>query len=357
MKKIAIILVLALSAGGVYWTLNQGESVAPAAARDGRGRGPQRAVPITVARVTSMTFADRVEAIGTARANESVVITAKVTDKISSINFADGDRVEKGALLVELTNDEQTAQLAEAKADRDEARAQLTRLEDLVRKNTVSASQVDETRARYSIAKARLEGIVARLEDRVIRAPFDGVLGFRLVSPGTLVTPGIAITTLDDVSTLKLDFNVPELFLGAIDIGDTVIAASPAYRDNAFTGTVAGIGSRVDEITRSVTVRALLPNEKGQLRPGMLMTVQLQTGERTALAVPESAVVPSNRDAYVYVIGSDNVAERRNVQTGQRSEGMIEIVEGLAAGEQVAVLGLVNLRNGMAVDITAPAGA
>ncbi len=357
MKLLVILLVLGAAGAGVYYTTLQRDTGAPAMEAGSRGRGPAQSVPVTVATATPFAFADRVEAIGTTRANESVIVTAKVTDKISRINFEDGARVEKGALLVELTNDEQAAQLAEAKADRDEARAQLKRLEDLAGQNTVAASQVDETRARYSIANARLEGIVARLRDRVIRAPFAGVLGFREVSPGTLVTPGTTITTLDDVSTLKLDFSVPEVFLGAVDIGDNVSAFSPAYRDNSFTGTVAGIDSRVDEITRSVTVRALLPNETGALRPGMLMTVSLKTAERTTLAVPESSVIPDNLDAYVYVISSDNVAERRTVKTGQRLDGMIEILDGLEQGERVAVLGLVRLRPGAQVVVRDSVGA
>ncbi|MFK8015066.1 MAG: efflux RND transporter periplasmic adaptor subunit [Gammaproteobacteria bacterium] len=359
MKSLAVIVVLLVAGAGIYWSATQDSSSTPTSERRGPpgGFGKKRTVPITVADVINRPFADQVEAIGTARATESVIITAKVTDKISSINFADGARVEKGALLVELTNDEQAAQLAEAKADRDEARAQLKRLEELVPKNTVAASQVDESRARFSIANARLEGIVARLKDRVIRAPFAGVLGFREISPGTLVTPGTRITTLDDVSTLKLDFAVPELFLGAIDIGDAVTASSPAYRKEQFSGTVTGIDSRVDEITRSVTIRALLPNDRGALRPGMLLTVELKTAERTALAVPEASVIPVDREAYVFVIGTDNVAERRTVTTGQRSDGMIEILSGLEAGERVAVLGLVSLRNGVPVVINEPAGA
>ncbi|MFK7889074.1 MAG: efflux RND transporter periplasmic adaptor subunit [Gammaproteobacteria bacterium] len=352
MKSLGVVVLLVLCGVGFFWFNGQADPAGEAGQRPAGGRGPQRAVPVTVALVATKTFADEVEAIGTTRANESVTITAKVTDKISRINFQDGERVEKGALLVELTNDEQAAQLAEAKADRSEARAQLQRLEGLAQQNTVAASQLDESRARASIASARLEGIVARLEDRVIRAPFDGVLGFRQISPGTLVTPGTAITTLDDVSMLKLDFNVPELFLGAIDVGDVVLAASPAYRDQDFVGEVAGIGSRVDEVTRSVTVRADLPNPTGALRPGMLMTVSLATGERAGLAIPESAVIPTNRDPYVYIIGEDLVAQRRGVSTGQRSAGQIEILSGLAEGEQVVVLGLVSLRPGVPVTIS-----
>ena len=350
MKNLLMFIVL-LAAAAVGWLWLDAQRTGDTPVAQGAWGG-RTSVPVTVAPVVRASFADSVDAIGTARAHESVTITAKVTDKISSINFADGDRVEKGALLVELTNDEQAAQLGEAKADLKDARAQLQRLEDLARQGTVSAAQLDEARARFAIASSRLEGIVARLRDRVIRAPFAGVLGFRQVSPGTLVTPGTAITTLDDVSVLKLDFQVPELFIGAIDIGDPVTAFTPAYRELAFSGAVTGIGSRVDEVTRSVTVRAVLPNDQGRLRPGMLLTVRLVTDQREALAVPESAVVPADTAAYVYVIGSDDVAERRSVKIGVRSNDLIEIDSGLAQGERVAVLGLVKLRDGVKVDVS-----
>ena len=351
MKKIIIIAALLAGVGFAYWTLNAKESEAPEQARGGFGRGAATAVPVTVATVQITSFKDRVDAIGTTLANESVLITAKVTDKISQIGFTDGQFVEKGDILVELTNDEQTAQLNEAKADRNEARTQLKRLEDLADQGTVAVSQVDEVRARYSVTNARLEAIVARLRDRVIRAPFDGLLGFRQVSPGTLVSPGTTITTLDDVSTLKLDFSVPELFLGAIDIGDPIVASSPAYRGKRFEGTVTGIGSRVNDVTRTITVRALLPNDDFELRPGMLLTVELQTSSRDALAVPEASVIPTNRDAYVYVIGDDSKAEKRVVKSGQRSNGLVEILSGLEENERVAVLGLLKLRDGAAVSV------
>ncbi len=202
MKKLFAVLVIA-AAAAVAWTFLKPAPVAPGAS-GGPARGGGRPVPVTIDTARPAALSETIEAIGTTRANESVTITAKVTDKISAINFEDGDFVESGTLLVELTNAEQTAQLGEAKADREEARTQLARLQDLADKGTVAKSDLDEARARYSVTSARLEAIVARLQDRVVRAPFAGVLGFRQVSPGTLVSPGTAITTLDDVSTLKL---------------------------------------------------------------------------------------------------------------------------------------------------------
>ncbi len=358
MKRLSTLLVAAVVVAVGWWLLKEppGEGDADDPGGPAR-RGGGQPVPVTVEAVRPASMSETIEAIGTTRANESVTITAKVTDMISAINFSDGDQVERGALLVELTNAEQTAQLGEAKADLEEARTQLARLEDLAGKGTVSKADLDEARARFSVSSARLEAIVARLEDRVIRAPFSGVLGFRQVSPGTLVSPGTAITTLDDVSSLKLDFSVPEVYLGSVENGAAVRAYSASYRDSAFTGTVTGIDSRIDPVTRSVTVRAVLANDDGRLRPGMLMTVQLVTAQREALAVPESAVIVSETGAHVYVIDADATASRRPVETGLRTGGLVEITDGVAGGERVAVLGLIKLRDGASVRIAADADA
>lgn len=347
MKKIALVTVLAIAALAAWYALRPAAvSEAPASERRAR-----EVVPVTVVAAQVAPLSRSIEAIGTTRANESVTITAKVTDKISAINFSDGQAVEKGALLVELTDTEQAAQLSEAKADLRDARAQLARLEDLAAQGTAPKSQLDEARARRAIAQARLEGIVARLQDRVIRAPFAGVLGFREVSLGTLVSPGTAIATLDDISTLKLDFDVPEQFFSVLRTGATVRAASTAHRGQVFEGKVSGIGSRVDEVTRAVPVRAQLPNAQRLLLPGMLMTIELITEQRDALAVPQTAVVAATEGPYVYVIEDNATARRRPVTTGLRSGELVEISDGLAAGEEVVVMGLVKLRDGAAVRV------
>ncbi|MBD3646883.1 MAG: efflux RND transporter periplasmic adaptor subunit, partial [Pseudomonadales bacterium] len=144
------------------------------------------------------TIIDEVESIGTAQANESVSLTAKVTDTVSKVHFTDGMYVEEGDILLELTNSEETAMLSEAQTALDEATRQYNRVRNLINQNLASEQQLDEARARVETAEARLEAIVARLDDRLIRAPFNGVLGFRRVSPGTLVTQNTVVTTLDD---------------------------------------------------------------------------------------------------------------------------------------------------------------
>lgn len=305
------------------------------------------------ARITPVVFADaelrtirrQVEAIGTTRANESVTITAKVTAKVNKVNFEDGELVEAGTVLVELTNEEETALLAEAQANVDDTKSQYTRLRDLLKQQSIPVSQVDEAKARYSGAQARYQSMLARMDDRLIRAPFTGVLGFREVSAGTLITPGTAVSTLDDLSIIKLDFSVPEVYLGLLATGMQIDATSVAFADRRFSAKVRTVGSRVDPVTRALVVRAVIDNSDLALRPGMLMNIQLTTNQREALMVPENALVQRGRESFVYT-ELDGVAQKLAVEAGERSGGWVEIVSGLTPGSQVVAEGTVKIREG-----------
>ncbi|MEQ8485178.1 MAG: efflux RND transporter periplasmic adaptor subunit [Pseudomonadales bacterium] len=326
-----------------------------AARPDRAGGAPRDLTLVVVAGAAQRTLRDEVEAIGTARANESVTITAKVTDTVSRVRFDDGAFVAQGDVLLELTNREETALLAEAQANLQDARTQLARLEDLLAQRTVPISQVDEARARFAAAEARYQSVVARLADRLIRAPFSGVLGFRQVSEGTLITPGTAITTLDDVSVIKLDFSLPESFLRLLRPGQALQARSVAYPGRPFAATVRTIDSRVDPVTRAATVRALIDNDELLLRPGMLLTVRLVTAERQALMVPEDALVQRGDRVYVYVV-EEGIVDIREVAHGQRYQGWVEITQGLTEGEAVVTEGVIKVRPGMRVRVQ-PSGA
>jgi membrane fusion protein (multidrug efflux system) len=179
------------------------------------------------------------------------------------------------------------------------------------------------------------------------------------VSVGSLISPGTVITTLDDTSTVKLDFTIPETGLSAVQPGLVINASSVAYPDVNFAGKVSSIDSRVDPATRSVTVRALLPNPSGLLKPGMFLTVRLSRGAVDALLVPEEALVPEQGDMFVFVV-KDGSAEKRLVHIGQRRVGDVQVLDGLAAGELVVTEGAQKLRDGSAVTVqqraAAPAG-
>jgi membrane fusion protein (multidrug efflux system) len=335
------IIIIAAIIGGV-WYFNQG---GPPAGRP-RSFGP---VLVVTEPVLQQQFINSVEALGTARANESLTLTANLTDTIRRVNFEDGDHVTSGKVLVELTNEEEEAQLAEARANLEEAQRRLKRLEDLDKQGIAATSDVDQARSQAAAAEARLNTVLARLQDRLIRAPFSGVLGFRQVSPGTLLTPGEAITTLDDISIIKLDFTVPETVLGLMQPGRKIYASSVGWQDRSFEGVVRAVDSRVDPVTRAAVVRAVIDNEDGALRPGMLLTVNVVTEERPAIVIPEKSVVQVSDRAFVYVVGADQTATRTPVQLGSRQPGIVEITSGLAEGDQIVTEGIIKLRDGMQI--------
>jgi membrane fusion protein (multidrug efflux system) len=294
---------------------------------------------VTVETVEYREITDSIESIGTAMANESVSIFSKVTDTVNQVHFNDGDYVKKGQILVEMTNDEESALLAESQANLDEARRQLKRQMDLGEKGLAAKSAMDEAIAREEAAEARFNALTARMDDRLIRAPFSGILGFREISPGTLLTSNTQITTLDDIATIKLDFSVPELFLGTIKPGFRIIARSDVWRESEFEGVINSIGSRIDPETRAVTVRASIPNEEEKLKPGMLMTVQIITNNHQALVIPESAFIQTGTESFVFIAGEDGLAHRKVIEIGTRKFGYVEVINGLQQGDRIITEG------------------
>ena len=316
--------------------------------------GPPAETPVFVTESKRATIEDRIEALGTLRANESVELTASVTETVTAINFDDGDRVKAGQVLVQMTNDEEQAQLREARVTVDEAKRQYERIKSLRAQQSASESQLDEQQRVWEANRARLAAIESRLADRLLRAPFAGVVGLRNVSIGALVEPGDVITTLDDDSVMKLDFSVPSVYLAALVPGMPVTAITRAWQGQLFEGRVKSIDSRVDPVTRTVIVRALLPNPDHALRPGMLMQVELQSQRREAIIIPEECLVAQGQKQFVYVVDrADNKVERREVRIGTRRPGEVEIIEGLVVGEQVITDGTLKVRPGNIVSIRA----
>jgi membrane fusion protein (multidrug efflux system) len=352
---VVIVVAAAVLGGGYYVYRDQGAVEAPPGQRGPAGPGAfggaQAAPLVGVGEVRREQLYDTVEAIGTAQANESVTLTAKVTDTVRSVDFEDGAFVDSGQVLVQLTNQEEQALLAEARANLDDAESQLRRLENLASQGLTSASDLDIARSRAAASEARLNTVVARLRDRLIQAPFAGVLGFRQVSPGTLLAPNTPITTLDDISVIKLDFTVPETFFGAMQPGATVLARSVSYPDRQFEGVVRTVGSRVNPVTRAIPVRAHVANEDRALRPGMLLTVRVVMAERSALVVSENAVYQVQDRAYVFRVGPDMIAREHQIRIGERRFGLVEVLGGLEEGDRIVTEGIVKLRDGVRVRI------
>ena len=316
---------------------------------------PPGPVQVIAAEVRLEEFADRLEALGTTLANESVELTATVTETISAVHFDDSDRVAAGQVLVEMTSSEEHAQLEEARSTVNEARRQYERIRSLEAKGTAAKSLLDERRREWETASARLTAIESRLADRLIKAPFAGLVGLRDISVGALVQPGDLITTLDDDSVMKLDFPIPGTALAAVKPGLQVIATSPALPQQTFTGVVKSVDSRIDPVTRAIRVRAVLPNPDRLLKPGMLLQVILLNNPRDALLVPEEALIPTGTKQFVYLIDTtdNNKAIKREIRIGGRIPGKVEVITGLQAGNLVVSQGTLKTRPGKPVRIIA----
>jgi membrane fusion protein, multidrug efflux system len=310
---------------------------------------------VIVAEAVLERVADRIEALGTLRANEAAALTSTVTGTIAEIRFRDSERVRAGQVLVVMTNREQLAELEAAEAEIAEARSQYERVRELALTSSEAEMVLDQRRRELETAEARLKAVEARLSDRLIVAPFEGALGLRNVSVGALLTPGTIVTTLVDDSLMKLDFPVPESQLSSIAQDMAIDAGSRVYPDREFVGSVASIDNLVDPVTRAIQVRALIPNPDRLLRPGMLMTVTLDANPREAVMVPEEALLHAGRGHQVFVLdgGEPPRALRRDVAIGVRLAGRVEIRDGLAPGDLVVTHGTLLLGDGDRVRVIA----
>jgi membrane fusion protein (multidrug efflux system) len=312
-------------------------------------------VKVLVSTAEVRSFPLSAEALGNARANEAIDVRAEITAAVTAIRFNEGQWVAKDTVLVELENAAQLAAVASAKAALVESSSQLKRSEELYRTNVVAASQLEQLKAKQEADQANVNAAQSRLVQTVIRAPFSGRLGLRRVSVGSIVDTDTVITTLDDTSIIKLDFEVPEVFLAQLEPGLTVTAYSAAWPEVQFQGEVISVDTRVNPVTRTISVRAILPNDDGQLRPGMFLTVSLLREDVSALMIPEAAIVPERSKQFVYTLDGANVVSLREVQTGRRRPGEVEIISGLSAGDRVITEGTQKVRPGQTVNVVSEA--
>jgi membrane fusion protein (multidrug efflux system) len=326
----------------------------PADAQQRGGRGGPPAASVFVEPVREQAFATRVEAIGTLEPNERAELTLSASDRVTAVFFEDGQRVTRGKTLISLAQREQVALVQAAEADLEQARRELARLEPLARQGAVSQTELEVARRNANSAAAQVRALQSRQSDRVLVAPFDGVLGFRRVSVGSFVRPGDVVATLIDDSVMRLEFAVPSNFIRALRPGLAIEATTRDLPGNVFEGTVASIDNLVDPVTRSVRVRAMIPNADGDLRAGMFVSVTLLAEPRLALSIPESALQPIGPRTFVWVAdqsGEQPVARRVQVEPGQREAGRVEILAGLSPGQLIITEGTMRVREGAPVII------
>ena len=355
MRKKYILLIVGISA--VFFTAglllfpqlrNGGEKSSGYALARTPSRTP---IPVVVATAATEPFTETLEALGTAKANESVEITPTLEERVVDIFFKDGDAVRKDQVLVKLDDSEARYLLAEVSATLREQKKQFERISKLAKTNSTSRSRLDEEQGLLEIARAKVAHLKAQLGDYTIRAPFSGTLGTRQISNGAVVDSDTVITTLDDTTVIKLDFTIPETYLAVLANGMNVTAQSPAYPDRNFNGTVTAISSRVDPDTRTLTIRAQIPNPDQLLKPGMLLTVDLVKDRTQSLIIPEEAVILEKDKKFALVVTAENTVEKKEIVTGRRSPGKVEVISGLNAGHRVVIEGITRVRPGISVNV------
>ncbi len=305
----------------------------------GGGRGQQ----VSEAVVTLRPFSDQIDVLGVARGQRSVNITSATSQLVTAVLFEDGQRVSAGTPLVRLQAGEEEAAIIQARANLDRAQREYERFSQLAERGVAPRVSAEDALTAVETARATLRAAEARRGDLLIRAPFAGVLGLSTITPGTLISPGAVITTLDDISMIRVDFPVPERYLGVLRQGLPITATADAYGNETFSGRIALIDTRINETTRAVTARAEFPNPGGRIRPGMLMRVGIQQGQRQSPSVPESAVQYEGQSAFVYRIAPGergSTAQRVTVEPGAVEGGFVEILSGLTANDRVVGSGL-----------------
>lgn len=321
----------------------------------GGGRGQQ----VSEATVVLRPFSDQIDVLGVARGQRSVNITSATSELITAVLFEDGQRVGAGAPLVRLQAGEEEASIIQARANLAQAEREYERFRGLAERGVAPRVSAEDALTVVETARATLAAAEARQGDRVIRAPFAGVLGLSTVTPGTLISPGAVITTLDDISVIRVDFPVPERYLGLLRQGLPITATADAYAGESFSGRIALIDTRINETTRAVTARAEFPNPGGRIRPGMLMRVGIQQGQRQSPSVPESAVQFEGENAFVYRIAASergSTAQRVEVEPGAVEGGFVEILSGLTANDRVVGSGLNRIQPNAPVTVAGAGG-
>ncbi|MBL0169012.1 MAG: efflux RND transporter periplasmic adaptor subunit [Propionivibrio sp.] len=307
------------------------------------------ALPVETVRVVAADLALDATAVGSLRSNESVVLRPETAGRISSINFKDGSAVARGALLVGLDSATQLAEYDQARANLGLAQVNLKRTRELFEKKFVSQQALDNTEAGLKVQEAALALAQARLDKMRIKAPFSGVVGIRNVSVGDYVKEGQELINLEDISTLKIDFRLPESYLGQLKPGQMIEVSSDALPGQKFEAVLDAVNPLVDTGGRAIASRAHLSNADGRLRPGMFVRVRLIFEQRSkVLLVPEQAIVPDTKTPFVFVV-QEGKAMRVPVKTGTRRNAQVEIVEGLKAGDEVVTAGQMKLRDGAPV--------
>ena len=309
-----------------------------------------RTIPVVSARVAEHELSQHLSLIGKLEANRSVLVAAEVAGKIKQINVNANEVIKANQVLVVLEDAKSKANVAEAKAYLNDEQRKLAEYQRLISKSAITQTEIDAQKAAVEIALARLQAAQADLDFHTIRAPFSGTAGLVDFSLGKMVSVGNELLSLDDLSSMRLDIQVPELYLSRLNIGMQVTATNRAWKGESFTGEIVAIDPRINPETLNLKVRVNFDNHQGKLKPGMLMSANVGFAPVTEPVIPVQALEYSGTKRFVYVIDDNNIAHRTQVTLGARIGDEVLISAGVATGDSIVVQGLVNMRDGLQVE-------
>ncbi|MBC3419051.1 MULTISPECIES: efflux RND transporter periplasmic adaptor subunit [unclassified Pseudomonas] len=350
---LAVVLLIVLALGGIKaFSIYRQIQVFSA---------PKPAISVAAAKAEQRQWQERLPAVGSLKALQGVELSLEVAGTVKRLLFDSGQQVKVGQLLLELDSEQEAALLGTAQADLGLAKVDFGRGSQLVGDSAISRGEFDRLTAQYRRNQAVVEQLKASLAKKSMKAPFSGTIGIRQVDVGDYLASGTVIATLQDLSSLYVDFNVPEQALPQLSLGQQVLVQVAAFPGQTFPARLSAINPKVEESTRNLLLRATLANPDGKLLPGMFASLLvLLPDPQLQVVVPESAVTYTLYGNSVYVVGEKKaddgqtqlVAEQRTVQTGERRDGVVVVRKGLQAGEQVVTAGQLKLSPGAAIRIS-----
>ncbi|MBH3461051.1 efflux RND transporter periplasmic adaptor subunit [Pseudomonas putida] len=350
---LAVVLLIVLALGGIKaFSIYRQIQVFSA---------PKPAISVAAAKAEQRQWQERLPAVGSLKALQGVELSLEVAGTVKHLHFDSGQQVKVGQLLLELDSEQEAALLGTAQADLGLAKVDFGRGSQLVGDSAISRGEFDRLTAQYRRNQAVVEQLKASLAKKSMKAPFSGTIGIRQVDVGDYLASGTVIATLQDLSSLYVDFNVPEQALPQLSLGQQVLLQVAAFPGQTFPARLSAINPKVEESTRNLLLRATLANPDGKLLPGMFASLLvLLPDPQLQVVVPESAITYTLYGNSVYVVGEKKaddgqahlVAEQRTVQTGERRDGVVVVRKGLQAGEQVVTAGQLKLSPGAAIRIS-----
>ena len=329
---------------------NQNEGGAPAPAGPGAGQGGGgQPIPVNVIQLKKETLNNQLQVSGTILPNESVDLKPEISGLVTRINFKEGQYVTKGTPLVYLNDDELQAQFQRLQYTQKLFQTQENRQKQLLAREAISQEEYDIVLNQYNTALSDIKLVEAQLQKTVIRAPFNGILGLRQVSEGSVINSSNVIVSIVNIDPIKIEFSIPERYSSQVSVGSPIFFSSESSSEEV-QGKVYAFEPQIDPATRTLKLRAESPNKSGKYLPGMFVKIRfvLEVKE-DALMVPAEAVIPELSGYKVFVVGADGKAEQRIIEIGTRTDTHGQILSGVNEGDQVLTTGVMQVRQGMPI--------